>query len=97
MKADDILAAARMREDTRAAAYTPPDYAEAGKVFRCQKVALTQAKKQGRDAVILACKKARDEWGRAPFNGAWPDDWSLWQWALDDALGWRTTVRLEDL
>ena len=97
MKADDILDRARERADQRERAYTPPDYQAAGAVFRKQKAALTRAiNSKSTDAVVLACTKAVEEWGKAPFNGAWPDDWSRWQRALDDVLGSRS-VRLEDL
>jgi hypothetical protein len=27
----------------------------------------------------------------------WPDDWSRWQCALDDALDWNSRVDLKDL
>jgi hypothetical protein len=27
----------------------------------------------------------------------WPDDWTRWQRALDDALGYRSSVELGDL
>jgi hypothetical protein len=27
----------------------------------------------------------------------WPDDWTTWQRALDDALPWNAGVELEDL
>jgi len=35
-----------------------------------------------------------DEW---TASGAWPDDWSRWQRALDDILPWNRHVALEDL
>lgn len=96
--AQEIVAKAQARSDARAAAYTPPDYAGVKKVFRNQKAALTRAVNSGDpDKIVLACRDAVKAWGEAPFNGAWPDDWSRWQRALDDALGWRSTVRLEDL
>lgn len=39
-----------------------------------------------------ACKTAVDAWNEI---GAWPDYWSRWQRALDDALGYH--LPLEDL
>lgn len=29
--------------------------------------------------------------------GAWPDDWSRWQRALNDVLPWNRSIDLEDL
>ncbi len=55
---------------------------ELTRVMRAQKGALTRAKKQGPYEVILA---VRDAYGA--FTGVgWPDCWSLWQRAFDDAL-----------
>lgn len=97
-EAQTILANARAREDARAAAHVPIDYAASNKVFRRQKAALTRAINSGdTNKVVLACKKAVTEWGQAPFHGAWPDDWSRWQRALDDACGGFGGPRLEDL
>lgn len=96
--ANEVLAKANARAEARAARYRPIDYAGVKRVFPKQKAALTRAVNSGDpNKVVLACKKAVDEWRKPPFNGAWPDDWSRWQRALDDALGWRSTVRLEDL
>lgn len=49
--------------------------------YSAQKAALTRAVKSG-DAVKIerAVRKARAEWG-----DAWPDDWSRWMRAADDA------------
>ncbi len=46
------------------------------------KSALTRAEKKGYPAVLQACKDAVAAWGTW---GAWPDNWSRWQRALDDA------------
>lgn len=92
------LAEAREREDARAARYTPPDYANVSRVFRQQKAALTRAVNSGSvDRIVAAVRKAVSEWSEPPFHGAWPDDWSRWQRALDDALGFGQSVRIEDL
>lgn len=98
-EAASIIAAARAREATRASvAPPPPDYAAANKAFKQQKAALTRAiNSKDPDKVIIACRNAVQAWGKAPFNGAWPDDWSRWQRALDDVLPWHKTVLLEDL
>ena len=74
------------------------DYKAANTKFRTQKAALTRAVNSGDpDKVEEACKKAVKEWDSAPFNGAWPDDWSRWQRALDDSRPWHMSIRLEDL
>lgn len=52
-------------------------------LYRRQKGALTRAKKQGPQAVIAAVEKAFKEWDES--FPAWPDDWSRWQRAKDDA------------
>lgn len=46
------------------------------------KAALTRAEKKGYEAVLAACKHAVTRWN---VWGAWPDNWSRWQRALDDA------------
>jgi len=67
-----------------------------------QKAALTRAKKKGFEAVKEACAKAVKEWEQV---GAWPDDWSRWQRAIEDSANAHTRTtgvfvnapRLEDL
>lgn len=97
--AAEVLRSAREREERRASHRPPPpDYAAVNAAFAKQKAALTRALNSGdSDKVVLACRNAVRAWGEAPFNGAWPDDWARWQRALDDTLGWRSTVQLEDL
>ena len=59
------------------------------------KGALTRAVKSGDpEQVKAACKAAVVVWDRA---GAWPDNWSNWQRALDDSRAWNDSIRLEDL
>jgi hypothetical protein len=71
------------------------DYARAAREHRANKSALTRARNSGDpDRVVAACRKAVRSWESV---GAWPDQWSDWQRALDDALGWTSVVRLEDL
>jgi hypothetical protein len=68
------------------------------KQYSQQKAALTRAINSGRPmAVLEACRKAKQQWDAA--GGAWPDDWSRWQRALDDsAVKYRATyVTLEDI
>lgn len=87
---------ARARERARTAAHVPIDYDAAAKEFRKQKSALTRAINSGDpDRVVLACRDAVAEWDQP--GRAWPDDWSRWQRALDDALGFPWATRLEDL
>lgn len=57
------------------------DYAALNAMVRRHKAALTRATKKGPQAVIAACDAAF-----AGFEtGMWPDDWSMWQRAKDDA------------
>lgn len=96
-EAQRLLDEARQRQSERQP-YTPPDYRAVNKAFTRQKAALTRALNSGdRDKVVLAVKKAKEEWSETPFNGAWPDDWSRWQRALNDVLPWNEHVDLDDL
>jgi hypothetical protein len=71
------------------------DYARMQRVFPKQKAALTRAVKTGdREKVALACKAAVTEWDEI---GAWPDDWSRWQCALDDVCGFGHSVDIGEL
>ncbi len=59
------------------------------------KSALTRAvKTRDPERVLKACRDARTEWDAW---GAWPDDWSRWQRALDDSRDWRDSVSLDDI
>ena len=64
----------------------PIDYAQAKAKSPALKAALTRARKQVGSAhypaVLAACRAAVKEW---ELWGAWPDNWSNWQRALDDA------------
>lgn len=94
-----IIAEALARSEARAAATPRIDYAAASKLFRKQKAALTRAINSGDpDKVVAACQKAVREWNADhPCAGAWPDHWSNWQRALDDALPWNQHVDIADL
>jgi hypothetical protein len=71
------------------------DYAACNKAFRQQKSRLTRAiNSKDPQKVLAEVHRTVNEWQRAPFNGMWPDDWARWQRALDDALGWRSTMHL---
>ena len=81
------------------------DYARMQKSGPKLKAQLTRATKLSDPdaryrAVLLACKNAVTEWNAV---GAWVDDWSRWQRALDDAaFAIRLTpgfvhLRLEDV
>lgn len=70
------------------------DYARMTKVYPRQKAALTRAIKSGDpDRVIAAARDAVRVWDEI---GAWPDDWSRWQRALDDMVPGRW-INLQDL
>jgi hypothetical protein len=60
------------------------------------KAALSRAEKKGYAAVLQACKDAVAVWN---VWGAWPDNWSRWQRALDDAAfkNHQFAPRLEEL
>ncbi len=63
------------------------DYERMKRTYPKQKAALTRASKKANAqerwvAVRAACKAAVAEWDAI---GAWPDGWSTWQRALDDA------------
>ena len=63
------------------ATYTPPQYVT-NEEYRKQKAALTRAINSGNGRRVLAAvEKATDEWR----GKAWPDDWSRWRRALEDA------------
>jgi hypothetical protein len=71
------------------------DYDRMNKVFPKQKAALTRAKKTGDpEKVAQVCKDAVSVWGEI---GAWPDDWGLFQRALDDMLPYFQHVDIADL
>ena len=95
--ADAILARARAREDARADRNrrAPIDYARMSREFPKQKAALTRALKSGqRDRVLLTVAATVRVWDEI---GAWPDDWSRWQRALDDVFPFGQAPLLEDL
>jgi hypothetical protein len=95
---NDPIAEARARGEERLAAHRPIDYDGVNRHHPKQRAALTRAVNSGDpERVKAAVVKAVREWGQAPYNGAWPDDWSRWQRALDDALPWGEQVLLEDI
>ncbi len=57
------------------------DYALMKRRYPQHKAALTRAEKRGFLAVALTTADTIAEWDAI---GAWPDDWSRWQRALDD-------------
>jgi hypothetical protein len=86
---DDAIARAEARPVRRI------DYDRMRRTMPRHKAALTRAvKTRDPETVAAACKKAIAEWNEI---GAWPDDWSAWQRALDDVLPWHRRVLLEDL
>lgn len=86
---DDAQASAAAHEPKRI------DYDRMKRTFPKHKAALTRAvKTNDPEKVAAACVAAMNEWDEI---GAWPDDWSRWQRALDDVLPWGQQVRLDDL
>ncbi len=95
-EAAKVLADAYARQAQRDASVRRLDYVKLNALVKKQRAALTRAQKKGKEAVVLACRKAVREWNQEDM--AWPDDWSRWQRALDDAFGWPSQPpRLEDL
>lgn len=74
------------------------DYSRMQAVWPQQKRDLAKAMKlpveQRRPAVEAECVKAIAEWNEI---GAWPDDWSHFQRALDDVRPWSGQISLDDL
>lgn len=75
------------------------DYERMNKLYPRQKARLTRALKisdqaQRQAAVLAACRDAVQAWDDI---GAWPDEWSRWQRALDDQFPVFGGPRLEDL
>jgi hypothetical protein len=71
------------------------DYARMNRIGSRQKAALTRAVKTGdAEKIAAVCKQAVQEWDEI---GAWRDDWSRWQNALDDALPFHQHVAIQDL
>ena len=75
----------------------PIDYAMAQREMPKLKGALTRAQKSGDPLKVLdAVERALDAFDRF---GAWPDNWSLWRRAFDDAFfAWsRSEARDDDV
>lgn len=89
----NLIDAAIAREDARPAKRI--DYDRMNRIGPRQKAALTRAIKT-RDAEKIAqvCKAAIVEWDEI---GAWPDDWSRWERALNDALPFNRHVDIRSL
>lgn len=50
--------------------------------------------KAAREKVAVVIKRHVAVWNEI---GAWPDQWSVWQNALDDTLGWLQHIDIGDL
>lgn len=71
------------------------DYDRMHQVWPKQKRALAAAVRTGdANRIAAVCVDVVHVWDEI---GAWPDDWALFQRALDDALPWNQHVTLEDL
>lgn len=91
--APSLIDAALTRRDARPARRI--DYDRMRELFPKQKAALTRAvKTKDPEKVAATCKKTVAEWNEI---GAWPDNWSAWQRALDDVLPWHQQISLEEL
>lgn len=94
-EAADIIAQAERRVAAREAARPRIDYERMNRVRPSQKAALTRAlNSKDPERVITVCRDAVKEWDEI---GCWPDDWSVWQRALNDVLPWNRPVELSDL
>ena len=102
----DAAAARAAARRAQVARQAPRDYAALNKIISKQKAALTRAiNSSDPEKVVIACKNAVEQWGSS--GCLWPDDWSRWQRALDDAClqinrtglspGGTLDLRLEDL
>ena len=86
---DDALARQAARQPVRI------DYDRMNREHPKQKAALTRAvKTRDPEKVAQVIKRTIREWNEI---GAWPDDWSHWQRALDDVLPWHQQVDIADL
>ena len=86
---DDALARGEARPVRRI------DYERMNAIRPKQQAALTRAvKTKDPEKIAGVCKKAVEAWREC---GAWPDDWSRWQRALNDSLPFHRQVALEDL
>lgn len=86
---DDALARSEARPVRRI------DYDRMNAIRPQQKADLTRAvKTKDPEKVAAVCKTAIEAWDEC---GAWPDDWSRWQRALNDSLPFHRPVALEDL
>jgi len=93
--AGQVLEDARRHAQAREQARVPIDRERANALIRRQRTALTRAVNSKDPAkVVLAARQAVSEWNQPGMY--WPDDWSRWQRALDDALPGQT-ILLEDL
>lgn len=71
------------------------DYDRMQQVWPKQKRALAAAVRSGdANRIAAVCVDAVQVWDEI---GAWPDDWSHFQRALDDALPWHSQITLTDL
>ena len=63
------------------------------RTYSQQKAALTRAQKKDAYALVAECRKTVQEW---EASHVWPDDWSRWQRALDDAFPYGASPNLDD-
>lgn len=86
---DDAVARSEARPAKRI------DYERMQREHPKQKAALTRAVKTGDpEKVAQVVRDTVAVWNEI---GAWPDDWSHWQRALNDMLPWHQNVDIGDL
>ena len=87
---DEALARADARPEPKRI-----DYERMRVVWPKQKAALTRAVKTGdAEKVARVCKEAVSQWNEI---GAWPDDWSRFQRALDDVMPYYQRIDIAEL
>lgn len=92
----DVLDRARERAARREKVRVPVDYDALDRMVKRQRAALTRAIRSGEAGkVVMAARDAVREWNRPGLG--WPDDWSRWQRAVDDALPWTEHLDIRDL
>jgi hypothetical protein len=90
-----LIEDARTRENRATSERRRIDYDRMNKVWPKQKAALTRAKNTGDpEKVAKVVKDAVAVWDEI---GAWPDDWSLFERTLNDALPWNQQVDIRYL
>ncbi len=95
-EAQELVTRARERAATREQARPRVDYTALNRMVRRQRAALTRAiNSRDPEKVILAARDAMREWNQP--GAMWPDDWSRWQRAVNDAVPLGDCIDIRDL